>query len=153
MIEFNPNLVYVGCGVLLYIPWKISQFFIFGLRFIQMVPCNHHCLSFCWSVGLSVRFSAVCWSVRPLVSMSEVRPLVFSNFCMKLGHHKGTVTEWQSQIILMFLSISLHPVIKIFWNFTNRISLILSKTSWKLAVQEKSGSGCIIETRPLFLSQ
>ena len=50
-----------------------------------------------------------------------------------------------------FLSKSLYPVIKIFWNFIFTISSTLPNTAQKLNVQEKSGSSCYIQgTRPLF---
>ena len=47
--------------------------------------------------------------------------------------------------------ISLHPVVKMSWNFTYVISSTLSTTLRKWYVEEKSGFGCTGETRPLFL--
>ena len=84
--------------------------------------------------------SIVIALVPPSVSLSVFkylrdRSLVFLVFCMKLGHHKGTkVTEpdfWKKILggvtnggkppfwgyFWCFLSISLHPVIKSFWNY------------------------------------
>ena len=53
--------------------------------------------------------------------------------------------------IYLGLYVSLHPVIKIFLNFIYMMSLTLSSTSGKTHVREKSGSGFIVGTRPLFL--
>ena len=88
---------------------------IFDPGLSEGVICHHPCL---WSVS---------W---PVFKYLRDCLLVFSNFCMKLGHHKGTkVTEpflkknlggshmgekphfWG---IFDFLSISMHPIIKIF---------------------------------------
>ena len=87
---------------------------------------------------------------------------------MKLGHHKDTkVTEtnfWQKILgghkrgkkppwgeFLIFLPISLHPVIEFFWNSIYVTSSTLSKTMRKLRAWGKSGSCCIVGVRLLFL--
>ena len=71
--------------------------------------------------------------------------LVIYDFCMKLGHHKGTKVSkpafWKKLLgvtngvkssflghFWCFLSISLHPVIKSFWNFTYITSSTLSNS-------------------------
>ena len=67
-----------------------------------------------------------------------------------LGDKNGWKTTFLGHF-WCFLSISLLPVIKIFLNFIYRIGSTLSNTLQKLYVQEKSCSGCIVGTRPLFL--
>ena len=86
--------------------------------------------------------SVISWSVFKCL---RDRLLFFQIFCMKLGHRKGTkVTEldfWKKILgvsnrakppfwgyFWCFLSISLHPVIKLFWNFIYIISSTLSNT-------------------------
>ena len=79
----------------------------------------------------------------PSLNISETANWFFLIFCMKLGHQR--VQKWQSPIFekkswgvtnggkppfwghfWCFLSISLHPVIKSFWNFIYIISSTLS---------------------------
>ena len=87
-----------------------------------------------WALGLprgSLLIALVCPSV--VLSICPSGGPFFLIFCMTLGHHKGTkVTEpdfWKEILgdhkwgenpifgtFLMFLSRSLHPVAKSFWN-------------------------------------
>ena len=106
---------------------------------------------------------SVCalWSVN----ISETVHCFSQIFCSKLGHHKGTkVTEsdfkktsWRMKNggklwhFRCFLPMSFHPGIKILWNFIYVISLTVCNTPQKQYVWEKSCSGCIVGTRPLFL--
>ena len=122
--------------------WEASSFYcsfywypillILDPTLTEGVLCNHPCLS----VGLSV---------GPSLNISDTVDWYFLIFCIKLGQHKGTkVTEpdfWKKIFGVInggktqflgyfwcFLSISLHPVIKIFWNFIYIISSTLSNT-------------------------
>ena len=108
--------------------------------------------------GSSV-IALVRWSISHSLNISETVHWFFLIFCMKSerarflkkifgGHKWGKTTILGA--FLMFLSISLHPVIKIFWNFTYITSSTLSNSYRKPHVQENSGSGCIVGTRPLF---
>ena len=100
-----------------------------------------------WTRGLleGVLSYRPCPSVRgPLVRPSIFKYLrdvhwFFLIFCMKLEHHKGTKEtepenlwghKWGKipilEVFLMFLSTSLYPVIKSFWNFIYIVSSTLS---------------------------
>ena len=80
---------------------------------------------------------SMCVSVCLSLNISETVHWFLLIFCMKLGHHKGTKKSWGVTNggkppflghFLGFLSISLHPVIKSFWNFTYIASLTLSNS-------------------------
>ena len=91
----------------------------------------------CRIVGPFVRLS-----VSPSLNISETVHCFFLTFCIKLGRHKDKKVmepdfvkkilwghKWRKNPIfwafLMFLSLSLHPVIKSFWNFIYIISSTL----------------------------
>ena len=102
-----------------------------------------------WTLGLPEGSYVIThvrpWSVvsGPSLNISETALRIFLIFCMKLVHHKGTKViepdfwkkilgshKWGKTPILgaflMFLSISLHLVIKMFWNFIYSINLEFS---------------------------
>ena len=97
-----------------------------------------------WSVFKYLRvFSHILHEVRAPEGCKSDKARILKKFG---GGHIFGAFVW------MFLAyISLHPVIKIYWNSIYVISSTLSKTFRKLHAEEKSGFGCIIGTRPLFL--